>query len=574
MAVSEPNLKVLLIGAGKRAFSVSRWLSTTKGIELVKWLALPDEVGEHYPKSNIQVLADPGELATALSNSQAHVIVWAPKQRYFGQRNYWLSQVQAEVQVITAEYVPTLLGPLAVKEELEETRKLKGELAAILNSVQEAIEVADGHGRIKYVNPSFTRVTGIPAAARIGQNILEASPSGALAQALITQKPVIGYRTKVGGSGVEVISNASPIVIDGKIEGAVVVFQPMNDLIKLMEELKKSNTVIENLYAQMGQMSGAKYTFDDLVGKSKLFKASIEMAKKAAKNDSTVLILGESGTGKEIFAHAIHNGSSRKNRPFIKVNCAAIPESLLESEFFGYERGAFTGATRTKLGRVELANGGTLFLDEIGDMSPFLQAKMLRFLQDMEFERVGGTQTLKANVRVIAATNRDLKMLVRKGSFREDLYYRLAVFELRVPPLRERKEDIGLIANYLLAKFNRKLGKHVERIAPEAMELLINYDWPGNVRELENVIERAMILADGDELSYKCLAQYLLDIDYSAVPSTTDLMPLDKMEQVMLRMALARYGNSLEGKRKAAKSLNISLATLYNKLKKYGANLG
>lgn len=464
-----------------------------------------------------------------------------------------------------AEMFVTFLKEL---EKLMEAKRVKGELQAILNAVQEGIEVADANGVVKYVNPAFTRITGIPEERRVGQNILEASPNGALARVLITQKSVTGLRTKVGGAGVEVLSNASPIVVDGRIEGGVVVFQPMTDILKLMEELQKSNTLIENLYARIDQISGAKYNFDDLVGQSKLFRTTVEIAKKAAKSDSTVLITGESGTGKEIYAHAIHQNSHRRDKPFIKVNCAAIPESLLESEFFGYEKGAFTGAVRTKLGKVELANGGTLFLDEIGDMSLFLQAKLLRFLQEMEFERVGGTQTIRVNVRVVAATNRDLRAMVRNGTFREDLYYRLNVVELHIPPLRERREDIPPLVNHLIFKFNRKLGKKVRGVSPEAMQLLVEYDWPGNVRELENVLERAMVVVEADELTHKHLAQYLRPLDIPGTGPYIEVMPLDRMEQIMLKAALSRYGNTLEGKKKAAQALNISLATLYNKLKK------
>ncbi|KKM12554.1 Fis family transcriptional regulator [Clostridiales bacterium PH28_bin88] len=458
------------------------------------------------------------------------------------------------------------------RERLLELERVKSELSAILHAMQEAIEVVDRNGIIKYVNPAFTRVTGIPESLRIGQSIFEVSPQGALAQALQSGQSLINHRTRVGGSGVEVISNAAPIFSDGVLDGAVVVFQPMNDILKLMDELNKTTTIIENLYARIGQISGSKFTFDDLIGKSRPFKSATDMARKAARSNSTVLITGESGTGKELYAHAIHHSSERRDRPFIKVNCAAIPENLLESEFFGHEKGAFTGAVRTKLGKVELANGGTLFLDEIGDMNLFLQAKLLRVLQDMEFERVGGTQTIKVDVRVIAATNRDLKSLIRRGVFREDLYYRLNVVELNLPSLRERKEDIPLLIHNLIIKFNRKLGKRVKGISSEAVPLLVNYHWPGNIRELENVLERAMVATDEEILSLKIISQYVGRIDGGVAGIGVEVMPLEKMEQLMLKAALTRYGATLEGKKKAAQALNISLATLYNKLRKYQAN--
>lgn len=543
------EIKVAIIG---RDDDFCRQLELTGRVKIVRVLD-PDSAIEHIEESfrNVPPRDRPDMIIALAGEIDAYA-------RVAGGQIAFLNRGAAEM---FATYLQDL-------DKLVEARRAKGELQAILNAVQEGIEVADAKGVVKYVNPAFTRITGIPHERRVGQNILEASPNGALARVLISQKNVTGLRTKVGGAGVEVLSNASPIVVDGKIEGGVVVFQPMNDLLKLMEELQKSNTLIENLYARIDQISGAKYNLDDLVGQSKPFRSTVEIAKKAARSDSTVLITGESGTGKEIYAHAIHQNSNRRDKPFIKVNCAAIPESLLESEFFGYEKGAFTGAVRTKLGKVELANNGTLFLDEIGDMSLFLQAKLLRFLQEMEFERVGGTQTVKVNVRMVAATNRDLRALVRNGTFREDLYYRLNVVELHIPPLRDRREDIPPLVNHLIFKFNRKLGKRVRGVSPEAMQLLTEYDWPGNVRELENVLERAMVVVEADELTHKHLSQYLRPLDGPGTGSYAEVMPLDRMEQVMLKAALSRYGNTLEGKKKAAKALNISLATLYNKLKK------
>ncbi|MBS4023823.1 MAG: sigma 54-interacting transcriptional regulator [Dethiobacter sp.] len=475
----------------------------------------------------------------------------------------------AGATVLEARSGSLLMDILQSKEELLDVKKLKGELWAILNSVQEAIEMADNTGLIKYVNPAFTRVTGIPEEVRVGKNIFEVSPHGALANSLVKQKPVVGYRSKVGGSGVEVISNASPIVVEGEIIGGVVVFQPITDILKLMDELQKSTTIIENLYAKIDQITGSKFTFDDLIGTSKIFQASLEMAKKAARNDSPVLLAGETGTGKELFAHAIHQASNRRGKPFIKVSCASVPEELLESELFGHEKGAFTGAVKTKLGKVELANGGTLFLDEISEMNPYLQGKLLRLLQDREFERVGGSHGAKADVRIIAATNIDLKSLVRRARFREELYFRLNVIEINLPPLRQRKEDISLLVDNLITKLNRKLGKKIKGVSPEALQLLANYDWPANIRELESVVERAMVSVDNDHIGQQHLSLYIGQFSNTQTISSTEIMALDKMEQIMLKAALMRYGETLEGKKKAAQALNISLATLYNKLKKY-----
>ncbi|OAT81456.1 Fis family transcriptional regulator [Desulfotomaculum copahuensis] len=457
-------------------------------------------------------------------------------------------------------------------EKLVQARQVQSELGAILDSVQEAIEVADRNGVIKYVNPAFTRITGIPEEERIGQNIFDASPDGALATALRTGRSVTGFRTTVGGSSAEVISNAAPIMIDGRLEGVVVVFQHFTDIMKLMDELRQRTSIIENLSDKFGQVTTSKYSFVDILGTSAELRRCIQLAERAARSNSTVLLLGESGTGKELFAHAIHHTSPRREKPFIKVNCAAIPETLLESEFFGYAKGAFTGAVKSKIGKFELAHGGTIFLDEIGDMNLSLQGKLLRVLQEMEFERVGGNQTIHVDVRVIAATNRNLRELIRLGKFREDLYYRLNVVEFTIPPLRMRKDDLPVLVNNLLIKLNRKLGKKVKGLTRDAEEILLGYDWPGNIRELENVIERVMVTVDEDILTKEHLMQHVSQ--FNATPERDiDLIPIDQMEQLLIKKAMAKFGNSVEGKRRAAQVLNISLATLYNKLKKFRTEL-
>jgi transcriptional regulator with GAF, ATPase, and Fis domain len=241
-----------------------------------------------------------------------------------------------------------------------------------------------------------------------------------------------------------------------------------------------------------------KYRFDNFVGDSRPIQQVFELVEKVADTDSTVLITGESGTGKELIARAIHYNSYRRDNPMVVINCGAIPEELLESELFGHEKGAFTGAHKSRIGRFELANEGTIFLDEIGDMSPNLQVKLLRVLQEQKFERVGSTRTIKVDIRVIAATNKNLISVVNKGTFREDLYYRLNVIPIKVPPLRHRKSDIPLLVDFFLKKFNKEKRKHIKELTPKAMDALLQYDWRGNVRELENLLERLVILASGD----------------------------------------------------------------------------
>ena len=243
------------------------------------------------------------------------------------------------------------------------------------------------------------------------------------------------------------------------------------------------------------------YNFDRIIGSSGALQRVLGVVKKVAKSNTTVLIRGETGTGKELIAGAIHHNSLRDNRNFVKVNCAALQENLLESELFGHEKGAFTGADKQRIGRFEQADGGSLFLDEIGDMSPSTQAKILRVLQEHEFERLGGTRTLRVDVRLIAATNRDLSAMVAAGQFREDLYYRLNVVSIEMPPLRERKEDILALAMFFIKRFSGELKKKIDGLEPEAQKLLMRYNWPGNIRELENAIERAMLLTEGTHIT-------------------------------------------------------------------------
>ncbi|HOL17516.1 MAG TPA: sigma 54-interacting transcriptional regulator [Bacillota bacterium] len=507
-----------------------------------------------------------GDIARIMALPDLHVLVNAADSSVAERLKRGLSGTVELVNASPGSFVATLLR---FKEQLLETRRLKGELGAVLNAVQDAIEVVDSNGIIKYVNPAFTRVTGIPENKRVNRNIFEESPDGALAQSLIKQKPVTGYRTRVGGSEVEVISNASPIIVDGEITGAVVVFQPVSDILKLMDQLKHSNTVIESLYAQIDRISSSRWNFDDLAGQSKIFRATVEMARKAARSDAPVLLSGESGTGKNAFAHAIHNSSSRKRRPMIVFDCSTIPESLQELELFGCEKGALPGVVRTHLGKVELAHEGTLFIKEINSLKPFLQEKLLLLLQERQFCRIGSDEPIQVDLRVIASANGSLKTEVLKGYFSEKLYRYLSKVEICLPPLRKRLEDLPVLAQELMAQLNRKMGKRIVEISPRALQEMAQYEWPGNISELKNAIERSLAVADGNTIEYHHLAPYIGNTASAVAPQIDEIMPLDKMEQMMLKLALTRYGDTLEGKKKAAQALNISLAILYNKLKKY-----
>ncbi|OGB96708.1 MAG: Fis family transcriptional regulator [candidate division NC10 bacterium RIFCSPLOWO2_12_FULL_66_18] len=304
--------------------------------------------------------------------------------------------------------------------------------------------------------------------------------------------------------------------------------------------------------------------FKDLVSKSPKMEAVFELARTAAKSNSTVLILGGSGTGKELLARAIHAESLRREGPFVGVSCAALTESLLESELFGHEKGAFTGAVGSARGKFEIAAGGTLFLDEIGDISPKLQLDLLRVLDAREFRRVGGSQVIKTDARIIAATNRDLKKLVDSGSFREDLYYRLNVIPVTLPPLRERKEDIPLLAEHFLAQFRTEMRKPLESLSGEALEMLMAYDWPGNVRELRNVLERGAVLARGPILTPLGLELGPPTLPPGAPTDTPD--SLREVERRHIEVTLKQHNWNIT---RAAKALGIDRVTLYNKIKRY-----
>jgi PAS domain S-box-containing protein len=333
---------------------------------------------------------------------------------------------------------------------------------------------------------------------------------------------------------------------------------------RVRAEREKARLQQQNAYLQ--DEIKAAHNFDEIVGRSPALVSVLQRVSKVAGTDSTVLIAGETGTGKELVARAVHSASPRRGRPLIKLNCAALPTGLVESELFGHEKGAFTGATARKPGRFELADGGTLFLDEVGELPLETQAKLLRVLQEREFERVGGTAPVKADVRVIAATNRDLAKMAKDGKFREDLFYRLNVFPVRLPALRERPGDVPLLVRHFAAKFAARLGKRVEAIAPDALEALTAYPWPGNIRELENVVERAVILSDGPELEID--PDVLALAPESPSPAAADGQSLVAVEREHILAVLAQTNWVIEGNGGAAKALGLHPNTLRSRMKK------
>jgi len=326
--------------------------------------------------------------------------------------------------------------------------------------------------------------------------------------------------------------------------------------------IKQYELRVENIYYR--EEEEKRFNFDEIIGKSKAIKRVLEMVKSVSVTPATVLITGESGTGKELIARAIHKNSPGNKNPFVVVNCVAFSSHLLESELFGHEKGAFTGAISKRIGRFEMAKGGTIFLDEIGEIDPVIQTKLLRFLQEKEFERVGSSKSIKVDVRILSATNLDLKKKAEDNNFRQDLYYRLNVFNIEVPSLRERKEDIPLLVEHFIHKYDKILNKKVEEISPQAMELLLNYDYPGNIRELENILERSMIMAKNNIMDETYFA-FINKENFSEKKGT--LKEVEK--ELIIKYLIQKKSN----RTKTAELLGISRRNLQNKIKEYQINL-
>jgi PAS domain S-box-containing protein len=457
-------------------------------------------------------------------------------------------------------------------EEVTNLKEIQTLLQAIIQSSEEAISVVDEQGRGLLINPAYTKMTGLSQEQVIGKPATADIAEGESMhmKVLQTRRPVRGIQMRVGPKKRDVVVNVAPVIVDGILKGSVGVIRDVSEIQKLTDELNRARQIIRTLEA--------KYSFEDIVGASEGISVAIEQAKLGANTPATVLLRGESGTGKELFAHAIHNESNRKYNKFIRVNCASISESLLESELFGYEEGAFSGAKRGgKRGFFEEANNGSIFLDEIGELSASTQAKLLRVLQEKEIVRVGGTKPIPINVRVIAATNVNLEKAIVDGGFREDLYYRLNKIPIYIPPLRQRKEDIPLIAERLIQKINQDYGRNVEGLTEAAVYALQAYNWPGNVRELENILGRAIIFMGYSEVYID--VQHLPPLNTSPTlkqPSNSVIIPpseessLEDMVAEFEGKIIMEYLERFNGnKTKTAKALGISLRNLYYKLEKY-----
>ena len=429
----------------------------------------------------------------------------------------------------------------------------------ILNSINEGVFTVDMSWRITSFNRAAERITGVRQEDALGRPCSEVFRANvcekacALKRTLLTQKPLVNTTAYIiNEAGQRIPIRISTAILKDEVGTAIGGVETFQDLSQV-EELQKK--------------LASRYTFEDIVGHSPVMADLFEVVPHIAESNSTVLIEGASGTGKELFARAIHNLSTRRNGRFVAVNCGALPDTLLESELFGYKAGAFTDARRNKPGRFAVAHGGTIFLDEIGDISPAMQVRLLRVLQDHSFEPLGAVEPVTVDVRVVAATNKDLSKLVRTGNFREDLFYRIRVIHLKLPTLRQRREDIPLLVDHLIAKHNRLQGRDIVGASDEVMARLMDYNYPGNVRELENIIEQAFVLCRSGMVELHHLPQELRPRAPKGTSRTEGALALRSMERHVIAEALNRH----QGNRKrAAKDLGIDASTLYRKIKSLG----
>lgn len=476
------------------------------------------------------------------------------KKRLLEQRNCYLQYVTKMAELLSSKIA-----------ENRSTKKLKitsDFLRTIINSIDLGIIGVNAEGYITHMNQAASEILGVTWSGP-DSNIRCLLPQSPLCkviakQVVAEQEQVLTYM--VNSRKVSVLSYCYPVITDGVLTGAIEAFYRLADFRKTAERWEDAEF---------------QSTLAEIIGESEAIRSIKAKVLQVAQGTSTILIEGESGTGKELVARAIHAASPRCNKPLKVINCSAIPDTLLESELFGYEEGAFTGARPGgKAGKFELADGGTLFLDELGEVPMYLQAKLLRVLQNRTIERVGGNKELKIDVRIIAATNRDIEKMVAQGEFREDLYYRLNVIPLRIPPLRDRKEDIPILVNHFIAKYNNVLHKTIKAIHPEALSILENYNWPGNVRELENVIEYACNFEQGSLITPASLPARIFRANgangEAALDGSLELKThVRQLERSIISKAIEKYGGNLKEREKIANELGISIPSLYRKMKEY-----
>lgn len=444
---------------------------------------------------------------------------------------------------------------------------------SILDNIYNGVMITDPDGKIIFFSKTYGNFLGINPEETIGKHCTEVIENTRMHIVAKTGLPEIDLPHRIKGQ--DMVVQRIPIKKGDKVIAVYgqVMFKDVRDVHALSRKLNLLESKVELYEKELENLRSSKYTINNIIGTSEKILELKTLALKAAKTNAPVLLMGESGTGKELFAHAIHHASERRPYPFIRLNCAAIPKELLEAELFGYEPGAFTGAgNKGKPGKFELAHRGTIFLDEIGDLPLEMQPKLLRVLEEKETERLGGTRPTKCDFRLITATHENLEKFIESGRFRKDLYYRLNVIPIQIPPLRERKEDIPAIAKYIIDMFNKDLGTHVTEISPEALNIFCNYDWPGNIRELANILERIIYTIEGDTIQVHHLPFFLQRLTEDAKKFKPTLLRRlrEDMEKEALLHAI-RISN--DNKNKAAKLLGIHRTALYKKLRKFNLPL-
>ena len=534
--------------------------------------------GDHYPQRDCPIYA-------ALQDGEIHHVTdevfWRKDGSYFSV-HYTSTPIWENGSIV---------GAVVVFQDVSKLKQAESELAVlqrhnelVLSSAGEGICGFDCEGQVTFINPAAAAMLSWPDQnlsdqsihnifGRDDPNAKEYCPVHNIMQGKKRFQAHDKLFWRQDGSNFPVDFVSTPIMEENQLQGVVVIFSDITERKQADQKLKQALSEIEQLKnrlqaenSYLQEQVNLNHSFEDILGQSEPLKTVLHQVEQVAPTETSVLIQGETGTGKELIARALHNLSLRKDRTLVKVNCAALPGNLIESELFGHEKGSFTGATSRRIGRFELADNGTIFLDEIGELPLELQSKLLRVLQEGEIERLGDSKTIKINVRVIAATHRDLKQMVEKGEFREDLFYRLSVFPLTLPSLRERKNDISLLVHYFVKKYANKMSKQINNISQTTMDKLQNYPWPGNVRELENIIERAVILSPKKSLHIP-----ELQVPSNSKTSESDkLLPLIDMEKSHIIKVLKTTDWKISGEQGAAAILEMHPNTLRSRMNKLG----
>jgi transcriptional regulator with PAS, ATPase and Fis domain len=462
-----------------------------------------------------------------------------------------------------------------ISRELDSTKIIVHTLEEVLAGAGEWMVVVDASGIITMISEEYAEFNGVSVSEAVGKHVSTVIENTRMHNVVQTGVAEMGEAQTIRGR--ELIVNRIPLRDGDRIVGAYgrVIFKNVEQLRELASKLKLLESKVHYYEKELTHLRGVRYTFASILGSGPAIKAVKDEALWASRTDSTILLRGETGTGKELFAHSIHASGQRRSGPFIKLNCAAVPAELLESELFGYEEGAFTGAKKGgKPGKFEMAAGGTLFLDEIGDMPLSMQSKLLRVLQDREVERIGGTSMRRVDLRIIAATAQHLEELVGQGKFRADLYYRIHVIPIRIPPLRERREDIRAIAEDFLSKLSQETGERKRKLSPQAMKILISHEWPGNVRELLNILERAVAISREEVLLPEHLPPHFLRAEPAEVKEVIPGSLASAKAEAERKAIIAALQASRGNKSHAASLLKIHRVKLHEKIRRYGITYG